>query len=165
MVDDVLTELGTIHPEKATQACCPKLIGKGVYVLYHDGNDVRLLTRLYEQEVSDFDKALSNQNTLQRVGFSTYTSRPVLKPALLDRKGMSFMLCWRNSDWELPSSKIPQKLAQLMHKAANESSSPQGFRSGIHDAMLETEKPHMDLTAVPEDHLTGVAILLREAAQ
>ena len=50
---------------------------------------------------------------------------------------------------ELPSSKIPQKLAQLMHKAANESSSPQGFRSGIHDAMLETEKPHMDLTAVP----------------
>ena len=40
----------------------------GVYVLYHDGDDVRLLTRLYEQEVSDFDKVTQANMGVYKTG-------------------------------------------------------------------------------------------------
>ena len=38
-------------------------------------------------------KALWNRNTLQRMGVSSYSSKPVPHPALLNRKGFKFMLC------------------------------------------------------------------------
>ena len=37
-------------------------------MLYHDGDDVRLLTRLYEQEVSDFDKVTQANMGVYKTG-------------------------------------------------------------------------------------------------
>ena len=40
----------------------------GVYALYEDGNEVRLLTKLYEQEVSEYPKKTQEELGIYKTG-------------------------------------------------------------------------------------------------
>ncbi|CAL5223809.1 g6380 [Coccomyxa viridis] len=166
MVDDVVTELGPIQPRGRERLYKPipatSIVGKGVYVLYYDGSDVRLLTRLCEHDRSAYaeggraafgvyktgDNVIIVGHDLQRMGVSSYSSKPVPHPALLNRKGFKFMLCGHHIFYgrhgDSPSN-IPQSLTQLLDKAAKEDPSPKNLRNDIHNATTQIDKLPMQL--------------------
>ncbi|CAL5223808.1 g6379 [Coccomyxa viridis] len=69
-VTDVLKMLGPIqHPDKPHRLLpATNVVGKGVYALYEDGNEVRLLTKLYEQEVSEYPKKTQEELGVYKTG-------------------------------------------------------------------------------------------------